>query len=367
MTDARRPVVYGGSGFTGRLVARAMAEAGMDFVLAGRSRARLEAAAADLQPRPELRVADAADPASLRALAAEASIVCSTVGPFARLGRPVVDACLEEGAHYLDTTGEQGWMAEVYDACDARAQEAGVVLCPSLAFEVAVADSAAALAAAGLEAVEKVAIVYVLQGFGTSQGTRASAVGQLRHGGWQHVGGARRPMRVAEALANVHLPGDGDRKVAAFPSGEVLTVPRHLPVSEVRTWAAVPASLARLLHHLAPALQGLARTGAGARLERLLARTGGAPDDADRAASEVLVLATAHGREGGRAHARTVLCRMRDPYGLTAKIVVAGAQAILSGSAAPGARAPAEVVGDPAAFLASVGVEVTQQAGDVGV
>ena len=104
-------VVYGATGFVGALTAAHIAEhapSGARIALAGRTLDRL-AAVRDRLPGARdwpLIQADAADPASLAALARSTRVVATTVGPYARYGLPVVEACAAAGTHYADLTGE---------------------------------------------------------------------------------------------------------------------------------------------------------------------------------------------------------------------------------------------------------------------
>ena len=94
MTDAARVVLFGASGYTGRLTAVAMAAAGLRPLLAGRSRERLEEAAGDVVRSGRLvggiAIADVDDPASVRDLVREGDVLVSTVGPFVRWGTPAL-------------------------------------------------------------------------------------------------------------------------------------------------------------------------------------------------------------------------------------------------------------------------------------
>jgi short subunit dehydrogenase-like uncharacterized protein len=124
-------VLFGATGFTGRLVAERLAThapEGLRWALAGRSRGKLEQVRAELSAAsPALAtlpilVADGHDPAALSALVAEARVVASTVGPFAQHGRALVAACAEHGTHYCDITGEVPFVRASIDANHARAE-----------------------------------------------------------------------------------------------------------------------------------------------------------------------------------------------------------------------------------------------------
>jgi short subunit dehydrogenase-like uncharacterized protein len=127
-------VVFGASGFVGRLVAAhlaAHAPDGTRIALAGRSREKVERVRAELPLRGRdwpLLVADASDPASLAAMAGSARVVVSTVGPYLPRGLPVVEACARAGTHYADLTGEVPFLREAVDRYDAVARASGARL-----------------------------------------------------------------------------------------------------------------------------------------------------------------------------------------------------------------------------------------------
>ena len=134
MTGAGREhdiVLFGATGFVGRLVAEDLAShapAGSRIALAGRSRERLEAVRAGLPGEARhwpVVTADAADPAALRSLARSARVVATTVGPYARYGLPLVQACAEAGTHYADLTGEVLFVRDVIDRCHETAIATG--------------------------------------------------------------------------------------------------------------------------------------------------------------------------------------------------------------------------------------------------
>ena len=96
---------------------------------------------------PETIVADVDDPASLAAMASRARVVLNLVGPYTLHGRPVIEACVSGGAHYMDLTGEIPFVRKMIDAYDARAAEAGVKVVEVAGFEALPADLAVQLAA----------------------------------------------------------------------------------------------------------------------------------------------------------------------------------------------------------------------------
>ena len=134
MSDPARThdlVVYGATGFVGRLLAAYLAgaaPAGLRIALAGRSRSRLEQVRGELPAAARdwpLVEADSTDAASLAALAASTRVLATTVGPYLRHGLPVVEACARAGTHYADLTGEVLFVRRAIDATDAVARDTG--------------------------------------------------------------------------------------------------------------------------------------------------------------------------------------------------------------------------------------------------
>ena len=139
-----RPIdvlLYGASGFTGRLAVAELARhapRGLRWALAGRNRAKLEAArdAADGPGRPaEILEADSGKPETVDAAVSRARVVIATAGPFAAYGSPVVDACVRHRAHYVDITGETPWVADLIERHHAQAASDGTRIIPFCGFD----------------------------------------------------------------------------------------------------------------------------------------------------------------------------------------------------------------------------------------
>ena len=130
-------VVYGASGYTGKLVAEFLAARRIDFVAAGRSTKRLAEELATVPGIGKVNCEVAAvehDCAALVKLFAGRKVVVNVVGPFMQLGEPVVCAALEAGCHYLDTTGEQDWVRHVREMHGVAFSARGLLLCPANSF-----------------------------------------------------------------------------------------------------------------------------------------------------------------------------------------------------------------------------------------
>ena len=135
-------IIYGASGYTGRLVAEYMQKqygAGGDvsWAMAGRSEEKLAAVRDEIGVSSDipLVVADAADPAQVKAMAERAKCICTTVGPYQLYGEPLVAACAETGTDYVDLCGEPGWMHDMINKYDAKARETGARIVFSCGFD----------------------------------------------------------------------------------------------------------------------------------------------------------------------------------------------------------------------------------------
>ena len=136
-TSTRPVVVYGASGYTGRLICEYLREYHVPFVAAGRDggkiKSSMESNVAGIETADYEVVEVGHDVASLTELFTGASVVLNTVGPFAKWGPEVVEACLAAGAHYTDTTGEQDWLITCDEQYGADFAAAGLLLAPGIA------------------------------------------------------------------------------------------------------------------------------------------------------------------------------------------------------------------------------------------
>lgn len=137
-----RIVVFGATGYTGTLTARALVAHGARPVLAGRNREAV-AALADELGGLETAHADTADPRTVRALVDHDDVLVSTVGPYLRHGRAAVEAAVDAGAHYLDCAGEPPFVREVFEHHGPKARSA---LIPAMGYDFVPGNLAAALA-----------------------------------------------------------------------------------------------------------------------------------------------------------------------------------------------------------------------------
>jgi short subunit dehydrogenase-like uncharacterized protein len=242
----RRIVVFGATGFTGRLVAERLAAGGADPVLAGRN----EASVRELAERLGVswRVADVMRQNSVFSLLEPGDVLVTTVGPFSRWGEPAVRAAIAAGGIYIDSTGEPVFIRRVFDEFGPPAERAGAALLPAMGYDFVPGTLAAALALeeAGVDA-QRVDVGYFAFGAGMSGGTRRSSVAVALEQGYAFRGGELRDARMAERVRSFSVR-DKDREAVAIGGAEHLTLPPVYPgLLELNVYLGWFGSLARPL------------------------------------------------------------------------------------------------------------------------
>lgn len=358
-----RIVLLGATGYTGRLTADAMVRAGLAPVLAGRRHdavARLADRLAPLAPspaaEPTIAVADVSDPASVRRLLQSPSdVLVTTVGPFTSLGAAAVDAAIDAGAAYLDSTGESGFIRHVIEVDGPRAERSGARLIPAFGYDYVPGNLAAALVLrrcrdAGRPAA-RIDVGYFVDGsFGISSGTRASATEVLFAPSFAFRGGHLIDRRPGGGTREFDL-GRGRRwKGMAMAGSEHLTVPLlDSSVTDVGVWLGwagrwtEPAAIAGTALGAITSIPGVGSTLRRTASRRAAKVTGSGPDAAARAGARTVVQADATDAVGRPLG--SVRLDGPSPYDLTADLLAWGAAMAATHEVAPGAHGPVDAFG----------------------
>ncbi len=181
-------VLYGATGFVGQQTAAyfvkhlAANPSNLRWAIAGRSASRLQAVIDGLGKAGAgvgVIVADATDATALNLLASKARVVLTTAGPYAKFGSALLAACVKNGTHYVDITGETPWVRQMIDAHHATAQKSGTKIVPFCGFDSVPSDLGVAILAAAMQekhgqAVVSVKSAFSLSGGGFNGGTVAS-------------------------------------------------------------------------------------------------------------------------------------------------------------------------------------------------
>jgi|1186.fasta_scaffold55897_1 short subunit dehydrogenase-like uncharacterized protein len=319
-------MIYGANGYTGELVARLAVSRGERPVLAGRNAAAIGALATEL--RLDAMVVDLSDTKALHDALGQVDAVAHCAGPFVRTARPMVDACLATGTHYLDVTGEP----DVYEAVlarDADAVAAGITLLTGGGYDVVPTDCLAAMLAAELPDATSLVIAFRAGG-GLSRGTALTGLDISTSGALRRVDGklVRGPLGVPSREVDF---GSKKRTVGAVTWGDVVTAYHSTGIANITVLSSVPkASIGLKLVKFAP-FRALAA--------RRIRRRPAGPNAQVRAATKVEIFAEVTSPRG----VRRALLTGPNGYDITADAVVR--EIPLLAGVRPGAHTPATALG----------------------
>lgn len=262
-----RLMIYGANGYTGRLIAREAAKRGLKPMLAGRNRDEVSALAQELNL--SRRVFDLSNPDMVVRNLDGISAVLNCAGPFSRTAAPMLNACLDLSAHYLDITGE----IDVFEFCHrvhVRAQHQGTVVLPGSGFDVVPTDCVAAMLKARLPDATSLVLAFEAGG-GPSPGTAKTSIEGLARGGRARINGELK--RVPLAWKTRQFLRDGKPRTAmTIPWGDVYTAFVSTGILNIETYMALPTKTIqrmRWIRYLQPLLaSGFVQNFLRQRIER---------------------------------------------------------------------------------------------------
>ena len=343
-------VAFGATGYTGRLVTAALVARGHRPVLVGRSPTKLAALAAE-HGGLDTALADVSRPDSVRALLGPGDVLVSTVGPFARHGAAAVEAAVDAGAHYVDSTGEAPFIRDVFERYGPRAAGAGSTLLTAFGYDYVPGNLTGALAlrAAG-PAARRVDVGYFLTGLAKmSSGTRASGLGAALVPHHAYRGGRLVAEPAMRRLGRFDCDG---RTLVGGSVGatEQYALPRFAPqLDEVGVylgWLGGAVRGAQAASYLTPVLSAVPAL--GRLLDRGAARlgtaTGEGADEAERSRGGSRFLAVA--RDAAGRPLATARVEGVDAYTLTGDLIAWAALRLAAGQVSgPGALGPVDAFG----------------------
>lgn len=348
-----RIVLFGATGYTGELTARALVKRGQLPVLAGRNADKLKHLASQLGDL-EIAVATVERPKSIAALVDRGDVLLSTVGPFTRLGPPAVAAAVRRGAHYVDAAGEPPFIQDVFENWNSRARAAGCALLTAMGYEYVPGNLAAALALrdAGPTAT-RVEIGYFVSGpldrSWLSAGTLESMAGALIGSGFARRGGVISSERAGLRERWFDVAGT-QRSGLSIGGSEHFALPKTYPrlndVDVYLGWSGASSKPLNLLARTGGGVLTLApMKKLGNALTRRLSRGAAVgPDEQTRAGYETVVVAETFDARG-RSLARVVVEGM-NPYDFTAAMLAWAADRVATvGVRGVGALGPVDAFG----------------------
>lgn len=329
-------LIYGANGYTAGLVLEQALLRGHRPMLA----ARREETVRPLAEASNLawKAFSLEDPFALDAALEGVTLVAHLAGPYQATAKPMFEACLRRGVHYVDIGGE----VAVYEALHARTEEAraaGIVAVPGVGFDVVPSDCVALMLKDALPDATELELAF--GGFGksmASRGTLKTMVQTMGVGALVRIGGALTQVSVNWRQPTIAFP-QGTLRCVTVPWGEVVTAFVTTKIPNVCVYMGAPAGVGFFLTLMKPLLQfsWVRRV-----LTRLVDATLVGPGVADRTVSSAAVWGRVRNAAGA-----TVEVRLRAPegYTTTAASTVSAIERVLAGRVSPGVWTPAAAFG----------------------
>lgn len=327
-------LVYGATGFTGRLVCRALEQAGRPYAVAGRDLSALETLSKQLPSRPEVRVADAGDGDALRPALGGMRAIINTVGPFGRWGMPVATAAVDLGVHYVDTTGEQHFQMQVYEHLHRRAVSTGATVITGAAFQSTFSYLGAALLHERSGPLLTMSSYYLVDGYRPTIGTVRSALAMIGEEWLAFRDGKLIPLPTSWGAREVRFPGERSPYYSvAIPGADAVMLPLDIaPLQSACCHTLQPRGRARILAlvaHAQPRLRTVLTPSRIAALDRVLSRMHRDPTEQERRAASWKVFV--HGQTPSGSH--VFVASGTDVYAISAAAAVHTAIELADGHA----------------------------------
>jgi short subunit dehydrogenase-like uncharacterized protein len=330
-------LIYGATGYTGELTARAAVARGLRPILAGRTAETVAALAQSLGL--EHRVFALDQPSTVDDGIRGAAVVLHCAGPFAHTSRLMADACLRTTTHYLDITGE----AAVFEALAARSAEARtahVMLLPGAGFDVVPSDCLAAHLKRRLPSATHLALGFQSNGR-ISRGTATTMAENLSGGGLVRQDGLLRHVPAAWKTRKIDF-GAGPTSAMTIPWGDVATAYHSTGIPNIEVYTAAPLGLrlaARASRYLGWLLDS---SFVQDRLKRSIRAGPQGPTEEERRRGRSLLWGELTDAAGKKA-----VSRLRGPEGYTFTVVAALAivERVLKGDAPVGFQTPSKAYG----------------------
>ncbi|MER5334352.1 saccharopine dehydrogenase NADP-binding domain-containing protein [Micromonospora sp. NPDC002717] len=340
MGSGQTVAVFGAYGHTGRFVVTELRDRGLVPLLVGRDVGRLQVLAAS-HPGLEFRVASVDDPVSLDQALKGAVAVVNCAGPFASTAAPVIEAALRTGVPYVDVAAEIEANLDTFTHFTDRARAAGVAVVPAMAFFGGLGDLLVTTAMGDWTAADEAHVAYGLSSWHPTAGTLASGTvsRERRDGRRVRYTGGRLEYYVDECdLPTVEwdFPAPMGRRsvLGGFTMADVVTVPSHLSIPEVRTYMTTDAA------------KGLAAADAPAPA---------AVDEFGRSAQTFTVDVVV--RAGDTQ--RRVVASGQDIYAISAPLAVEAVHRVLAGRTRTSGVASAGEIFDAPDFLRALSAHIT--------
>jgi short subunit dehydrogenase-like uncharacterized protein len=333
----RRILIYGGTGYTGRLIAEHAQKLRHSPIIAGRTSHRVQALASELGLSGRVIALD--EPAVLDDALSDICVLINAASPFAQTARPLIESCLRTRTHYLDITGELPVFRDVYHYDDA-ARKRGIMIMPGVGLGV-VASDCLAMHVAALVPNAKYLRIALLRPDSFSRGTLRSAIGLAN----SRVSIRRNSHLISVPVGRLQRAfdyGDGERESIAVSWADVFTAYYSTGIRNIEAYFEADF-VSRTLYQLTPGIAEALRFAlVQPWLNAAISAWPKGPSALHRQAEKCVIVAEAEDSWRRRSSARL---ETPDGYSFTAEAATAIAHRVARGDFVPGFQTPGKVYG----------------------
>ena len=335
---ASRLIIYGSTGYTGKLVADLAVKQGLPVVLAGRNAEKLKMQS-EVLGGVEWQQASLEDAESLDRLLNGGDVVLHCAGPFFRTWKQMAAACLRNRAHYLDITGEIV-VFEGLASMSSEFEKAGLMAIPGTGFDVVPTDLVASELASQLPAATELELAFMTKGTRASHGTASSVASRLGSGGVIRREGRFKRVPTAWKVKEIEFEKGNPRTCVTIPWGDVSTAYHSTGIGNVTVYMSVPPSSVKWLkmsNWINPLLRTRLVRGA---IQKRIDNGPAGPTELQRETGRSLIWGRVRNASGEE---REMRLSTFEGYKLTALTSVEIAGLVLNGQFLPGYQTPSRV------------------------
>lgn len=330
-------LLYGATGYTGELIARAAVSRGLRPILGGRTAERVKRLGAEL--KVEARAFPVEDTTAVVDGLRDVSLVLNCAGPFSATAARMLQGCFALHANYLDITGEIDVFECAQDHAE-TARRAGVVVCPGVGFDVVPTDCLAAKLKAALPDATHLALGFESAGI-PSRGTAKTMVEGLAGGGRIRTDGQLKNVPLAFRTREIDF-GTGIKKAVTIPWGDVSTAAWTTGIGNIETYIPLSARAIERMQRLERWRRLLATSPAQWWLKHAANRAPPGPSEGARSATRTYVWGEVRNSSGA---VRTARVTTANGYTLTMEAALAIVRRVLDAPPAPGYYTPSQIMG----------------------
>jgi short subunit dehydrogenase-like uncharacterized protein len=330
-------LIYGANGYTGSLIAREAKRRGLSPILAGRNSESCAALGRELDL--PVRAFSLSDPSDIAKNLEGVSLVLHCAGPFSATSKPMLEACLQAKAHYLDITGEIPVFENVHGQSE-RIREAGIVAIPGVGFDVVPTDCLAAMLKAKMPDASKLALAF--KGSGSfSPGTLKTMIEGIASGGAVRRNGEI--VSVPPAFKTRKIRFEVSTRLAmTIPWGDVSTAFYSTGIPDIEVYLPSSPGAIRMLGLSNMMKPILAMRATQNFLKTLAGKYVQGPDEEERTKGKTIVWGEVENRKKQKLEMRL---KVPESYQFTVLSTLASVEKVMAGAVGPGAWTPSKAFG----------------------